>query len=196
MKQYTAKDIVKIYSELKDLTPDVKDWTVVMFKNSKPRLIRLNQLVSLKQAFKIDGNWNEFEQGKFIKNLSIEFYANLKDNIKVFKNSSSWDNQNFDNFNYSDIIKIYRLFLEFVSIELKLKNLSTIYSITYSIGQSYGFEKTKKYFNSTQNKKIDSIMNDLALILDPKNQSISKATLVKSYAFPLEHLEEIDLEFF
>ena len=39
-------------------------------------------------------------------------------------------------------------------------------------------------------------MNDLALILDPKNQSISKATLVKSYAFPLEHLEEIDLEFF
>ncbi len=104
MKNYTAKDIVKVYSELKDLTPDVNDWTEAEFQNSKPRLIRLKQLVAFRKAFKIAGNWDDFEKGKFIKNTPVESYSHLKENIIAFKNTSSWNNQNFDDLNYSDVI--------------------------------------------------------------------------------------------
>jgi len=194
MKNYTAKDIVKVYSELKDLTPDVNDWTAVEFQNSKPRLIRLNQLVALKKAFKIAGNWDDFEKGKFIKNTPVESYSNLKENIIAFKNTSSWHNQNFDDLNYSDVIKTYRLFIEFIAIELKLRNLSSTYSMTYSIGQRYGYEKTKAYFNLANNKKINSMIDDLSIILDPLRLSFSENELVSKYNFPIDDLADVDLE--
>ena len=98
MKSYTAKDIVKVYSELKDLTPDVNEWIESAFQDSKPRLIRLNQLIALKKAFKIDCSWIEFEQGKFLDRFPIESYNQLKQNIKTFKNSTLWKSQNFDHF--------------------------------------------------------------------------------------------------
>jgi len=194
MKNYTAKDIVKVYSELKDLTPDVNDWTAVEFQNSKPRLIRLNQLVALKKAFKIDCSWIEFEQGKFIKHITIDSYNHLKENIIKFKNTRSWNNQNFDDLNYSDVIKTYRLFIEFIAIELKLRNLSSTYSMTYSIGQRYGYEKTKAYFNLANNKKINSMVDDLSIILDPLKRSFSQNELVSKYNFPIDDLVDVDLE--
>jgi len=194
MKSYSAKDIVKIYSELKDLTPDVNEWTEYALQNSKPRLIRLNQLIALKKAFKIDCSWIEFEQGKFIKHIPIDSYTHLKENIIKFKNTRSWNNQNFDNLYYSDVIKTYRLFIEFIAVELKLRNLISSYSMTYSLGQRYGFEKTKGYFISNNNKKIESMMEDLSLIIDPTQTLFSETELISSFNFPKENLVEIDLE--
>lgn len=194
MKSYSAKDIVKVYSELKDLTPDVNEWTESTFQNSKPRLFRLNQLIALKKAFKIDDSWEEFEQGKFIKHIPIDSYTHLKENIIKFKNTRSWNNQNFDDLNYSDVIKTYRLFIEFIAVELKLRNLISSYSMTYSLGQRYGFEKTKGYFISNNNKKIESMMKDISLIIDPTQTLFSETELISSFNFPKDNLTEIDLE--
>ncbi len=194
MKSYSAKDIVKIYSELKDLTPDVNEWTESTFQNSKPRLIRLNQLIALKKAFKIDCSWIEFEQGKFLDRFTIESYNQLKQNIKTFKNNSTWKSQNFDHFCYRDLQVTFRLFLEFVVIEYTLKNHISEYSMTYSLGQNYSYEYTKSYFSGRTAKKIQYMIDDLAIIIDPLQQVFSRVELIKNFNFPKDNLTEIDLE--
>jgi hypothetical protein len=194
MKKYTAKDIVKVYSELKDLIPDVNQWTEAAFKNSKPRLIRLNQLVALKKAFKIDDSWEEFERGSFVDRFPIESYNLLKQNIKSFKNSSSWNSQNFDHFCYRDLQVTFRLFLDFVVMENTLKNHISEYSMTYSLGQNYGYEHTKSYFSGRTNKKIQYMIDDLVIIIDPLQQVFSEGELINAFNFPKENLEEIDSE--
>ncbi len=194
MKNYTAKDIVKVYSQLKDLIPDVNQWTESGFQHSKPRLIRLNQLVAFKKAFKIDVSWEEFERGNFVDRFPIESYNLLKQNIKSFKNSSSWNSQNFDHFCYRDLQVNFRLFLEFVVIENTLKNHTSEYSMTYSLGQNYGYEHTKSYFSGRTAKKIQKMIDDLAIIIDPLQQVFSEGELIKAFNFPKDNLEEIDLE--
>ena len=196
MKNYTAKDIVKVYSELKDLTPNVNQWTDAEFQNSRPRLIRLNQLVAFKKAFKIDVSWEEFERGNFVDRFPIESYNLLKQNIKSFKNSSSWNSQNFDHFCYRDLQVTFRLFLEFVVIENTLKNHISEYSMTYSLGQNYGYEHTKSYFSRRTAKKIQNMIDDLAIIIDPLQRVFSEGELIKAFNFPPDNLAEIDLEYY
>ena len=193
MKNYTAKDIVKVYSQLKDLTPDVNQWTESAFQDSKPRLIRLNQLIALKKAFKINGSWEEFEHGNFVDRFPIESYNLLKQNIKSFKNSSSWNSQNFDHFCYRDLQVIFRLFLEFVVIENTLKNHISEYSMTYSLGQIYGYEHAKSYFSGRTAKKIQYMIDDLAIIIDPLQQVFSEGELINKYDYPYADLEDIDI---
>jgi hypothetical protein len=193
MKIYSAKDIVKVYTELKDLTPDVNEWTESALQDSKPRLIRLNQLIALKKAFKINGSWEEFERGNFVDRFPIESYNLLKQNIKSFKNSSSWNSQNFDHFCYRDLQVIFRLFLEFVVIENTLKNHISEYSMTYSLGQNYGYEHAKSYFSGRTAKKIQNMINDLAIIIDPLQRVFSEEELINKYNYPYADLEDIDI---
>ena len=194
MKNITAKDFIKIYVELKYFTPNVKEWTKELFYDSESRLLRLNQLISLKKAFNINDNWEEFERGNFLDRFPIESYNQLKQNIKSFKNTNSWNSQNFDHFCYRDLQVTFRLFLEFVVIENTLKNHITEYSMTYSLGQIYGYEHTKSYFTRRTNKKIQYMLDDLAIIIDPLQQVFSEEELINKFDFPYVDLEDIDLE--
>ena len=194
MKNITAKDFIKIYVDLKYLTPNVKEWTKELFYDSESRLKRLHQLVALKKAFNINDNWEEFERGNFLDRFPIESYNQLKQNIKSFKNTNSWNSQNFDHFCYRDLQLIFRLFLEFVVIENNLKNHITEYSMTYSLGQNYGYEHTKSYFSKTTNKKIQYMIDDLAIIIDPLQQVFPEEELINKFDFPYVDLEDIDLK--
>jgi hypothetical protein len=194
MKNITAKDFIKIYVDLKYLTPNVNEWTEELFYDSESRLIRLKQLHVLKKIFNINDNWEEFELGKFLDRFPIESYHQLKQNIKTFKNSKSWNSQNFDHFCYRDVQLTFRLFLEFVVIEKTLKNHINEYSMTYSLGQNYGYEHTKSYFSQTTNKKIQYMIDDLAIIIDPLQQVFYEADLVNKFDFPYVDLKDIDLE--
>jgi hypothetical protein len=68
--------------------------------------------------------------------------------------------------------------VEFVVIENNLKNHITEYSMTYSLGQNYGYEHTKSYFSKTTNKKIQYMIDDLAIIIDPLQQVFSDEELI------------------
>ena len=136
----------------------------------------------------------EFERGNFVNRFPIESYNLLKQNIKAFKNSSSWNSQNSDHFCYRDLQVTFRLFLEFVVIENTLKNHITEYSMTYSLGQIYGYEHTKSYFTRRTNKKIQYMIDDLAIIIDPLQQVFSEEELINKFDFPYVDLEDIDLK--
>lgn len=194
MKNITAKDFIKIYVDLKYLTPNVNEWTKELFYESESRLKRLHQLIVLKKAFNINDNWEEFERGNFLDRFPIESYNQLKQNIKSFKNTNSWNSQNFDHFCYRDLQVTFRLFMEFVVIENTLKNHISEYSMTYSLGQIYGYEHTKSYFTRRTNKKIQYMIDDLAIIIDPLQQVFSEEELINKFDFPYVDLEDIDLK--
>jgi hypothetical protein len=194
MNNITAKDFIKIYVELKYLTPNVKEWTEELFSESESRLIRLKQLHVFKRIFNINETWEEFERGKFLDRFPIESYNQLKQNFKTLKKTKSWNSQNFDHFCYRDIQLTFRLFLEFIVIENTLKNHINEYSMTYSLGQNYSYELTKSYFTQRTNKKIQYLINNLAIIIDPLNQVFSLDELKNKFNFPYGDLEDIDIE--
>lgn len=195
MKNYTAKDIVIIYSQLKDLTPHVNEWSEELFQDSPPRLIRLQQLIALKKAFAIPGNLSEFELGNFILLNPISIYSELEE--KTLKYIQLVETKGEVQFKIAirDVVTMYRLFLEFVVIEYSLKNLSTQYSLMNSIGQTYSSTVATNFFTETNNEKISGMIGDLSIIIDPTKKIIPLNHLIANYAFPIANLEDLDLEY-
>jgi hypothetical protein len=190
----TAKDFIRIYIDLKVLTPNVKRWTEELFQDSAPRLKRLNQLIALRKAFDINGNWEDFEQGRFVDRFPLGAYSQLMTNMKALKNTRSWKSQNFEEFCFRDVKITFRLFLEFVLIEKSLRNQMTEYSMTYSLGQNYGLERTKSYFTQSSSRQIQQMINDLSIIIDPMQKSLSETELIAKYNYVKIDLDAIDLE--
>jgi hypothetical protein len=195
MKKITAQDFIKIYIELKALSPVAEKWSEEYFHDNPPRLVRLNQLVSLKKAFGINENWAQFDRADFIVRFPIEAYDSLKQKIKHLKNTESWNKQPFEKFIYADMVKIFRLFVKFLAIERELMESTTWFSLTYSLGQMYGYEQTNSYFTPTKSKKTKAMIEDLAFMIDPLNLSFSESELISKYGYLKVDLEDIDLAY-
>ena len=192
--KYTAKEILKIYFELKSLSPNIPDWNESYFGDNQTRYYRYRQLIILFTEFEL-GSLQYFELGEFIKSRPIEEYKPLKSRFVNFLSAYlglSVDYFNGDDINYDLLIYLFKRFIKYYSL---------IYdAITFNsdIIEVSGLRKFPYYKIASVNYEISKLVKiieeELSLFISPDSKKAKVSYLIKKYGFPDVDITEIDLD--
>lgn len=172
------------------------DWSYEQQKNHEPSYVRLQQLDSLLQLFvpevyrEGDFSWSfdAVMEGRFIEKRDLAVYRNLfaemdsvieKHPMKLQK--EAWEAHTLEH-NFRDIIRLKSSLNDVLSHNSGVAEIS--YPYMYSVALS------DELIGQMNLKKIDDF---LWTVIDPEKRVFSKTELVKSYGYPDDDLDEIDL---
>ncbi len=193
-KIITAKDFIKVYLELIDLIPDTNVWSENNFENNPSCLYRLKQLNAILVAFRIKSNWIDFSNGEFVFFRPINQYLSIQNTINEYKYSKEFRSLKQEKITHQDIMRIFKFFIDFIIKEYSLESKINRYILANRLPLQYFIQKIKSYRSPHNIKITNSIIDDLAKIINPSGKGVKLKTLIDKYNYPDVDLKEIDIE--
>lgn len=187
-RRLSALDLIHLFLELKDLTPDFSEWNIGSLQDNTSRLFRLFQLKALFKAFKIDFNPKSFIDGKFIEASNLDF-TKVIENIKNDTNHSEKIKGKIEK---ADLVATFKILFDYKQKFTNIQNFSSgVYAAMGGYLYSYNIVKNSNASMKNSISEIDSILSNL---ISPNNDKFTISELVKHYNYPNVNLDDIDMD--
>jgi len=196
----TALDLLNKVIEFTSMTKDSAEWSFEKQKDNPPRLVRLQQIQALMEAFvpclapatDIGRSIKDFYSGDFIIHQPMSKYASLVEDIEKTIAGSKHSNArkreisaiHLQN-NYRDLLDYYRKLKFILSHNNKYLEISYPYLFPYIVTDD---------ISASISSKAETISQLLAEFIDPEKQSYMEDELISQYHYPMEDLLDLDLE--
>jgi hypothetical protein len=190
---FSARDLLYLYLEMRQLTPKEKEWNEKALAENPPRLIRLQRLKALFRAFSIPFDLKKFRKGRFIdwKNPVYEVFlerarAAFSKQVAEGKLSGMLE---VDSFYLSDI------FSHLLKYRWELERALSFNAGLLCAGNLFYFEFiTINAMDREIRSQLPMIDDLLVELISPTYAAVSRGELVNKYSYPDVDLGEIDLD--
>jgi hypothetical protein len=78
---WTARDFLRAASEFERMTPDRGSWTETLLESNPPRLVRLQRLRALANAFDVQPGFETLWSGDFVAQRPLERYESFRQRV-------------------------------------------------------------------------------------------------------------------
>jgi hypothetical protein len=212
-KNYKGLDLLEKIFEFTAMIPDANQWNVTSLKSNPSRQIRLRQIQSLINAFfgqetkanfidktiaLFQGDKNSFTissilSGDFIKNRSVEEYAELIELMKDIVIRKGGDISDERQMHVMRLVMPYQTLVRYKRqlVELFKFNSGWIEASSYS--SRFSIYLTDSITQNLEGK-LSVLDRALELFINPKELAFTEEELVVKYKFPTENLREIDID--
>lgn len=197
---YTAFDLLDKVIDFTNMAPNSAEWSFEKQRENPPRLVRLQQIQALMEAFVPGLKPNEdigrriggFYSGDFIIHKPMEKYASLLEEIEKTILGSKFHNAKNSEISAFALKMNYR---ELLSYYLKLKAIMIFNSKYLDISYPYMFPYivTEDIFDAISSK-VPPIIHLLTTFIDPETQRYREDELIYQYNYPTEDLFDVDLD--
>ncbi len=212
-KTYKGLDLLEKIFEFTAMTPDVNQWNVSSLKANPPRQIRLKQIHSLINAllgqetktnlidktialFQGDKNSltiSSILSGDFIKNRSVEDYAELIDLMQEIVRQKEGELQEKRPMNVMRLVMPYQSLVRYKRQLVELFTFNSGWLEASSYSSRFSIYLTDEITDNLEGK-CSVLDRALELFINPKGLTFHEEELVAKYKFPTENLQEIDME--
>lgn len=179
----SAHDLISQFLELREMSPNLKEWSEEAFADNPPRLIRLKRLMALFRAYSIPWEPFRFSIGAFISQENPLYVPLLEKgrSAKGLPPASHLQNCFETLLEYRRTIESMRCFSHGI--------LGAFGLWAYAHRAAWGVtEKTLE--------NVRGLDDDLAFIVDPERKTFSVEEMVSRYGYLDTNLTEVDLEWF
>lgn len=211
-KLYTGKDLLDKIFEFKAMTPNSMEWNLNALKSNPPRYIRLQQIESLIGAFFEQKNTSLLDKAKALftdkKNISLQSILNgdfikertivdYTETITFMKNIVKEKEGEIDEnkeIHLAHLIMPYQQLIKYKQQLIDLLSFNAGWLEASSISARFSIYLT----NSISVNLLDKFTNldkALELFINPKGLSFTEDELKAAYKFPLDNLNDVDLDF-
>ena len=205
-KNLTATDLLDKVIEFTEMTPDQEQWTLSALESNLPRFIRLQQINSLINAFlqnetsktfvsdKPNLTINNFLSGKFIKERPTSDYIETFQFIRQFINEQGIALGTTSEIQLEELVFAYTFLIAY---KRQLRNLLTFnngWFATSSLPTKFTILLTNSITNNLVNKHSD-LDKALELFINPTGLTFTETELIETYNYPIDDLDEIEIEF-
>ena len=212
-KTYKGLDLLEKIIEFTAMTPDANQWNLSSLKSNPSRQIRLRQIQSLINAFfEQDTKANLIEKtialfqgdknnltissvlsGDFIKNRSVDDYAELIELMQEIVRQKEGDIQN------ERPMHVMRLVMPYQSLVRYKRQLVELFSFNSGwLEASSYISRFSIYLTDGITRNLEGNYSELdralELFINPKGLMFSEEELVAKYKFPTENFREIDMD--
>ena len=196
----TALDLLNKVIEFTSMTKDSAEWSFEKQKDNPPRLVRLQQIQALMEAFvpclapatDIVRSIKDFYSGDFIIHQPIAKYASLVEDIEKTIAGSKFRNARKKEISTIHMQSNYRDLLDYY---IKLKGLLNHNNKYLEISYPYLFPYiVTEDISASIASTVDPISHLLAAFIDPGKQSFTKEELTSKYHYPTEDLLDLNLD--
>ena len=197
---YTALDLLNKVIDFTNRSSDSAEWSFEKQKDNPPRLVRLQQIKALMEAFvsglkpivDIGRSIKDFYSGDFIIHQPIAKYASLIEDIEKTIAGSKHSNARKREISAIHLQNNYRELLDYY---LKLKGLLNHNNKYLEISYPYLFPYVvTEEISASIASKVIKISHLLATFIDPEKQSYMEEELIIQYHYPTEDLLDLDLD--
>lgn len=192
-KIYKGIDLLDKILEFSKMTPDTKLWSINSLQDNQPRLIRLKQINSLLSAFfqVIDEKPETIHtilSGEFLEKQDVNNFTELIELMKATVNS----NIKRDVY-ISDLIMVYQQLINFKKALLRVLTFNSSWIEASSMPLLFSIYLINTISNNLTDKysELDRVIE---LFINPKKLSFKEDELIAIYGFPIEDLNEVDIE--
>lgn len=212
IKTYRGLDLLDKILEFIEMTPDTTLWSSEKLSSNLPRLIRFQQVNSLLTALfqrkesenLLENTVTLFErnknltiqsvlEGDFIRERNIEDYAEL---ISFIKLTVSQRNDEPDDYRTIHIGQLTMPYQQLVKYRRKLRSLQTFNSgclEASTITSYFPIHLTNSITMDLSDKYYD-LDKALELFINPNNLQFTEDELKEKYNFPLDNLDDVDID--
>jgi len=174
------------FIELRAYTPDFDKWNASSLRSNPPRLIRLQRLQALFRALKINWNPSGFIKGEFI-NENLEMYKNF--NRDIFEGLMSFT-ETSPTLSYEDLPWIFENLYKY---RIKVEQALSIHNGLLCIGELLSYFAIE-HLNTSIKLVIEPLDELLILLINPSVFICTEEQLVYNFGFPLDDLNQIDID--
>jgi hypothetical protein len=212
-KTYKGLDLLEKIFEFTAMTPDANQWNISSLKSNSPRQIRLRQIQSLIQAFfqqetkanLIDKTITLFQgdknnltissilSGDFIKNRSVEDYAELIEFMQEIVKQKEGDIQEERTMHVMRLVMPYQHLVRYKRQLVELFTFNSGWLEASSYTSRFSIYLTDAITQNLEGK-YSAIDRALELFINPKELAFTEEELVAKYKFPTESFREIDMD--
>ena len=197
---FTALDLLEKVIDFTNMTSDSVEWSFEKQQKNPPRLVRLQQIQALMEAFVPSLKPNEdigqsikgFYSGNFIIHQPLEKYASLVGEMEKTIVGSKFSNARKKEIsathlqrNYRDLMDYYLKINALLNHNKKYLEISYPYLFPYIVTDGIST-------SISSNALIISTL--LASFIDPKRQSFTEDEMIKQFFYPEEDLLDLDLD--
>ena len=212
-KTYKGLDLLEKIFEFTAMTPDANHWNVSSLKSNPPGQIRLRHIQSLINAFfgretKVNfidktialfqGDKNSLTissilSGDFIKNRSVEDYAELIELMQGTVKQKEGDIQEERPMHVMRLVMPYQNLVRYKRklVDLFMFNSGWLEASSYT--SRFSIYLTDAITQNLEGKH-SALDRALELFINPKRLTFSQEELVAKYRFPTENHQEIDMD--
>ena len=197
---FTAHNLLYKVIEFTNMTPDSAEWSFEKQQENPPRLVRLQQIQAMMEAFvpglasskDIGQSINDFYSGVFIIHQPLEKYASLVGDIENTIAESKFSNARKKEINaihlqrnYRDLMDYYRKLKAILSHNNRYLEISYPYLFPYIVTED---------MSPAIDSKALTISHLLTAFIDPEKQKYREDELIYHYNYPTGDLFDLDLD--
>lgn len=192
----SAKDVLKLFLELTELSPNIDEWDEKHFSDNPPRFYRFRQLKILFDVYSL-GSFKDFINGDFIENRPLEQFKQLIIRVNQLEKEYLPEESlgNYTEKNNLDHFMLEYMFKYLMSYRLTLNKALNFNGGVLEFSGLFRFAIFQiGHLNEVIHKEVISIDEILSFIISPGGESFSVDELVSKYGFPNVDIKEIDNE--